>query len=241
MGVKLNREKKILFLQRFFYALDRLLPFSNERKLKLYLNLEWMFERFAHEYSYKNYTTETHPVRIYTNELLKSFINKEHTVLDLGCHEGEITNYLADIAKYVVGIDYNKGYIDLANKTYKKDNLEFICAEAHDYLQAKTKKFDVLVLSHILEHIDEPEAFLKKFTPFFNYVYIELPDFDKSLMNHYRKDYKLPLIYTDGDHVSEFDRYELIDIFNKTNLTVVHSEFRFGLLRFWCKTNKTSI
>jgi SAM-dependent methyltransferase len=235
MGIKLIRKKKVNYLGSFFYAFNRILPLSKKAKFKLYLNLEWIFERFAHEYSFKNYTPGGHPVRLHTKKILLDFIKEDQTVLDLGCYGGDMSVYLADKAKLVVGVDYNQNAIDLANKRYRKDNLKFICADAFEYLKNTEVKFDILIMSHILEHLDEPELFLKQYAPFFKYVYIELPDFEKSFLNQYRKDLNLKLVYTDDDHVSEFDREELETVIKKCGLTIVRAEYIYGLQKIWCK------
>jgi SAM-dependent methyltransferase len=239
MSVRLNRQKEKSWLLVFFYNINRFIPLSKERKFKWFLDLEWLFERMCHEYSFKNYTPDKHPVRIYTKEQLLKWVQPEHRVLDLGCHEGKMSIYLAERAKQVVGIDYNSVAIEEAKRTYKRDNLSFYSMEAYDFLTTTDIKFDVLILSHILEHLDNPDEFLQKFTPFFEFVYIELPDFDKTFLNHYRRDMKLPLIYTDGDHISEFDRFDLANIVEKCNLTIVHSTYIYGLQRLWCKVNKS--
>jgi len=238
MGVKLNREKEPLLLLKAAYFLDRILPISNKVKLKLYLNLEWIFDRFCHEYSFKNYSSDTHPVRMYTRKFLLDKISNEDIVLDLGCHDGVMSNYLSSKAKYVVGVDNNCSAINLAKSRYVQNNIDFICQDAYEYLNKTDRQFSVLILSHILEHLDNPISFINRYKDFFEYIYIELPDFDKSYLNHYRNDLSMSLIYTDEDHVSEFDRMELMSIINSCNLDVMESSQIFGLHRYWCKVVK---
>lgn len=43
------------------------------------------------------------------------------------------------------------------------------------------------------------------------------------------------LVYSDGDHVSEFDREELQEPVKRAGLDVVDAEYRFGLQRLWCR------
>lgn len=235
MGIVLQRKKKSLFIVRFFYAISKILPLSKKKKFKLFLNLEWIFDRFAHEYSFKYFSPEEHPIRLHTKKTVLDFIKPDHSVLDLGCHKGDMSVYLADKAKLVVGVDYDEAAIELGKKLYVKDNLTLVCADAYDYLSNTDIRFDVLILSHILEHLDDPESFLKRYTPFFRYIYIELPDFDKTFLNHYRKDLHMPLVYTDIDHVSEFDRVELKSLLEKCGIQIITAEYIFGLQKTWCK------
>ncbi|RYF96623.1 MAG: class I SAM-dependent methyltransferase, partial [Chitinophagaceae bacterium] len=212
MGVKLARKKPRILWASLFYRVHKLLPLSSKAKFKLYLNMAWWFERLSHEMSFRYYNAQNHPLRIHPRKFLQRHLNKDFTVLDLGCHSGDITVMAAEVSKKVVGIDYNAGAIEQAKATYKRDNLTFIAGEAFEFLSKNEEKFDVLILSHILEHLDNPQSFLDTFKGFFRYIYIELPDFDKSYHNHYRKDLNLQLVYTDDDHVSEFDRDELAAI-----------------------------
>ena len=235
MSITLDRIKPTNWFLRIMYKLAKLLPMTNAAKFKLFLNLEWFFDRIAHEYSFKNYAPEIHPVRVTTKKHLLDWIQTDHHVLDLGCATGEMTYCASEKAEKVVGIDYNPTHISFASENYKRDNLSYICAEAHDYLSTTDEKFDVLILENVLEHLDHPSDFIKKFSVFFNFIYIELPDFDKNYLNHYRKDLDLPLIYTDSDHVSEFNRFDLIDIIEKNNLEIVHAFYIYGFQKMWCK------
>ena len=212
---------------------------SAKKRLQLYLDLEWIFERLSHEMSFKQYETNEHPVRAFSLNYILKHIKSNHTVIDLGCDKGEMSFVIANKAKHIIGIDYDKNSIEQALKsmrTYKKDNLEFIVAEASEYFKKNNQNFDVLILSHILEHLDDPEVFLKWICPRFKYVYIEVPDFDKTYSQHYRKMLNSKLIYTDNDHVSEFDRDEIIKIITACKLQIQDSEYRYGVQKYWCTT-----
>jgi SAM-dependent methyltransferase len=233
--IKLDKKKKNPLWVSILYRLKNLLPLSKKQKLKLFLNLEWLFDRFAQEASFEYYPLEKHPFRTNNQAFILDFIKPESTVLDLGCGLGFVSFYTAQKAKRVVGIDYNQEDIAKAKSLFQRDNLEYRCDNALTYLENRSETFDTLLLSHILEHIHEPQKFLKDFTGFFKYIFIELPDFDKTLNNHYRKNLELPLIYSDADHVVEFDRAELKALLGKCGLEILQAEYRFGLQRYWCK------
>jgi hypothetical protein len=93
----------------------------------------------------------------------------------------------------------------------------------------------VLILSHILEHLENPGDFLRQYTPFFEFVYVEVPDFEKTLLNQYRQKEQLPLIYTDADHISEFDREELAEKVHQAGLEITEADYRYGIRKLWCK------
>lgn len=235
MGIKLDRKKPRNFFVTLIYRIQNLLPISSKAKMKIFLNLEWIFHRLSHEMSFKIYSPDKHPVRKFSMEFLLSNINKNSVVLDLGCNLGVISNFIAEKAKEVVGVDYLSYAIDLAKQNYKRDNLSFYNEEAISYLNKSNKKFDTLILSHILEHLDEPKKFLLDFKSYFDQIYIEVPDFDRYYLNHYRKDMNLDLIYADEDHVSEFDRKELKELVTECGLEVIKEEYRYGVQKLWCR------
>jgi SAM-dependent methyltransferase len=237
MGVKLARDKPGSLLFAVIYRIHKWLPFSADVKLKFYLNLEWVFDRLSHEMSFEYYRADKHPVRVFSRDFICSLIEPSHTVLDLGCNSGFLSNLLADKAKEVVGIDYDKGAIELAAMRYQKPNLNFVHSEAMEYLESQKKKFDVLMLSHILEHLNQPKEFINRFKKYFDLIYIEVPDFDRSNLNKYRSDLKLNLIYSDSDHVTEFDRDELLCLIESCYLTVLKEQYRWGVMRIWCRVN----
>ncbi len=234
MGIKLSRKKTRNLLLTIIYRIQKLLPLSHKAKFKLYLNLEWIFDRLSHEASFKNYSSDNHPVRTFSKEFILPNISKNDIILDLGCHEGDMSFIISEQAKEVIGIDYNKNAIEIAKQKYKKNNLTFIHGEALEFLKTNKKKFDILILSHILEHLDNPKGFLMSFKDYFHYIYIELPDFERHYLNHYRKDLELKLIYSDDDHITEFDRNELNALLIECNIEVIKEEYKYGVQKLWC-------
>ena len=95
------------------------------------------------------------------NSLLKSISNwNKLVVLDFGCGEGDLSNMIAKKkAKLVHAVDYSSKAINLAKKRFgRKKNIRFELADA-----TKVKnKYDVIVMSGVLEHIDAPFNLLKK-------------------------------------------------------------------------------
>ena len=241
MGLKLKREKERIFILSFIYKLSKMLFFLNsKRRFNFYLTLEWIFDRLAHEESFKHFSFEEHPLRYYSITFLKQRIKATDKVLDLGCNFGEISNKIAEFAQKVVGVDIIADNIEVAKSRYKKANLEFVHGDAFEFLKNSKDKFDVIILSHIIEHIDEPISFLKECALHCSNLYIEVPDYDKSYLNHYRTKMNNPLQYTDADHVWEFDRIELHQIIKDAGWNVVEAEYRFGVIKFWCEADLIS-
>lgn len=86
---------------------------------------------------------------------------KNGKLLDVGCGIGWVVNEANDRGFMSLGIDKKKSYID-AGKKYLRINLQASSLEGF-----KTReKFEVVILKHVLEHIIDPESFLKKIRSF---------------------------------------------------------------------------
>ncbi len=234
MTLILERKKRRLWYKSLLYRL-KMLPLPAKIKLKMFLNLEWMFERMALEISWSVFPTEEHPMKVLNRRFISDCLLPEHSVLDLGCKQGHDAYLMATKCSRVVGIDYDTDAIAYAKEQYRRPNLDFLAIEGVNYLTRSPHKFDVLVLSHVLEHLDDPLGFLRQFRSFFKFVYIEVPDFDRSVLNHFRKSLRMELLYSDDDHISEFDRYNLMSVIEKSGLEVVRSEIMYGNMKFWCR------
>jgi SAM-dependent methyltransferase len=235
MGLKLSRKKPKSFLLTFIYRLQKLIPISSKVKMKLFLDLEWIFDRLAFEHSFSSYTIENHPIRKFSIDFIVNNIEASDCVLDLGCKYGELAALIAQKAKKTVGIDHDKVAIEKAKKNYESENLTFFYADALNYLETSNEKFDLLILSHILEHLDEPKSFLMSLKGYFSKIYIEVPDFDKTYLNQFRLTSSNTLNYSDDDHISEFDREELKELLEQCGLQILKEEYRFGVMKVWCK------
>ncbi|MFH0855143.1 MAG: methyltransferase domain-containing protein [Candidatus Omnitrophota bacterium] len=84
---------------------------------------------------------------------------KDKSVLDAGCGEGYGSNFLAEYAKAVWGLDYDKDIIIYAQGKYNKVNLQFLALDIKD-LSSLHKKFDVICSFQNIEHIRDTGKFL---------------------------------------------------------------------------------
>jgi hypothetical protein len=215
--------------------LDKLLPLSSEKKLKFYLDIEWIFDRMAHERSFRVYDSFTHPIRQFTLAFLTRHLKLTDSVFDLGCSNGSLTMQIASKVTELIGVDHNERLIKQAKLRNTHSNVTFVCDDAHNYLRQNNKVFDVLILSHILEHLDDPFSFLSAYKDFFSFIYIEVPDSERNYLNLYRERLRQDLIYSDNDHVWEFDRMGIIELLQRANIIIEDSEFRMGVQRYWCR------
>lgn len=92
---------------------------------------------------------------------LRYLRNKNPRILDIGCGTGvKITLPLAEMGFNITGIDIDEESISLANEINRFPNARFI---AMDFLESTIKeKFDVIIISQVIEHLEHPEAMLEK-------------------------------------------------------------------------------
>lgn len=81
--------------------------------------------------------------------------NKKLNILDFGSGSGEFTNILLNSKHNIYASDY------LFNKPYYSKNIYFIDAK-HIFKKKYHKKFDIIILRHVLEHIYNLKVFFKK-------------------------------------------------------------------------------
>ncbi|QQS38618.1 class I SAM-dependent methyltransferase [Candidatus Woesebacteria bacterium] len=83
-------------------------------------------------------------------EEINKLVPKSGRIIDLGCGDGILTNYLALSSKNrkLVGIEINKNRLKDANKGV--ENTKF---EKGDIVSGKYPKADCIILSHVLHHL----------------------------------------------------------------------------------------
>jgi len=147
-----------------------------------------------HNYSYHKISeyagylnNDIHPKHTITNyhKFFLENINKEDRILDIGCGNGFLSYDLALKAKLVVGIDIKNYNIDDANKRYKRNNLKFIVGDATIY--DFKERFDKIVLSNVLEHIENRISFLEKIRKIANIVILRVPMENRDWLTIYKK------------------------------------------------------
>jgi SAM-dependent methyltransferase len=226
MGVRFDRAKPRHWGLSIAYKLNRMLP--RQRALDFFLDMEWIAWRLAYENAA---WLDLHRRPI---DFMLDRIEPTHQVLDFGCGHGDNTAAIAPLAKRAVGVDINPANVAAARQAFP--GVEFVCADAFEYLDAG-HRFDVLILSHVLEHMDDPDALLADTAHRFDLIYVEVPDFDSSPLNPLRVK-RGRAAYTDADHVAEFDRRDMQTMFSRSGLEVIDHEFVHGWMRFWLRRNQ---
>lgn len=168
-------------------------------------------------------------------------ISKNDVVLDIGCNTGIMTQSLSHKARYVYGIEIDKKKVNIANTNSKKDNIQYICADAAKYNYSDCKPIDVVTLSNVLEHIEHRVEFLKKLTNQIKWknksirkLLIRVPLVDRDWIVIYKKElglrYKL-----DRTHFTEYTYYEFKNELLKCGIQIKSYHIRFGEIYAICQ------
>ena len=91
---------------------------------------------------------------------------KNINILDIGCGGGLISVPMKKLGANVVGIDASLKNINIAKTHSKKNNLKikYICSSPEKL--KINKKFDILLMLEIVEHVDDINFFVKKSSKF---------------------------------------------------------------------------
>lgn len=90
---------------------------------------------------------------------LKHNLPDQAVVLDVGCGNGVISRSLGEVGYNVYGIDVSENAIAKARQLNKNPNVSFDVTSA-EQLIAEGKKYDAIICSEVLEHLNKPENLL---------------------------------------------------------------------------------
>lgn len=82
--------------------------------------------------------------------LAPSFYSPGKTLLDLGCGDGSVMEVASMRGMDVTGVDLTEPEVRTRNSKFYKSSIDEFCATWEG------KKFDVVVMSHSLEHLEDP-------------------------------------------------------------------------------------
>jgi 2-polyprenyl-3-methyl-5-hydroxy-6-metoxy-1,4-benzoquinol methylase len=152
-------------------------------------------------------------------------IKSGDSVLDIGCGIGFVSDKLAQKAKNVTGVDIEEKNLSIAKNKFVKENLRFILADATQY--DFKEKFDVVILSNVLEHIKNRIEFLEKIKNLSNKFLIRVPMINRDWMTLYKKELGL-WYFNDPTHYTEYTLDSFKQEISSANLSVESCSIQFG-------------
>lgn len=148
-------------------------------------------------------------------------------VLDIGCGNGVLTKAVASKAGQVVGIDFDRETLEFAKKHNNQENITYILGDATVY--PFKDEFDVMVLSNILEHIEDRVAFLKKIKKIAPKILLRVPLLNRDWVAVYKRE--LGLEYRlDPTHTIEYTTPVLKKELAQAGLKLKNYSIQFGEL-----------
>jgi len=160
-------------------------------------------------------------------------IDKNNSVLDLGCGNGALTFDIAAKAKVVKGIDNNPHNIKICNMKYSKGNIKY---ELDDITKiSMNMQYDVVILSNVLEHIEGRIDFLKKISLITEKLLLRVPMIDRDWITLYKKELRLSYM-SDSTHKIEYTLETFKDEIIKSGFVISHYSIQFG--EIWAVCSK---
>jgi len=147
-------------------------------------------------------------------------------VLEVGCGAGGILKSFKDRGAKIIGIDLGEDYVN-----FGKDNYGLELKHTSIYDVELEHKPNLIIYSHVLEHILHPNIELKKVYDLLDdggYLYIEVPGI-RNLSKYYNNDF---LLYLQNAHTYHFSLVTLNNLLKKNKFEpiygndVVNSLFR---------------
>ena len=188
---KLNSEDN---LKNLFQILDDLQLVINEQSMK-----------------YGKGEHPKHRLTMYHQFFIDRILSNQ-SVIDIGCGYGAVARSIAYARPKVnvMGVDQDKGRLKQAKEANNPKNLSFLEADAT--CELSIGKWDVVVLSNVLEHVKERIEFLidiqKNIQP--EKILLRVPMFERDWQMPLKKEIKVNYL-SDPDHKIE----HTLDEFNK--------------------------
>ena len=159
------------------------------------------------------------------HEFFSNNVNSSDRVLDIGCGNGSLAKDVAKHAKSVTGVEIDQKLAEKAKRQNPASNLEYRCADATKDLS--NEKFDIIIMSNVLEHIDDRVNFLKSIRPLADKFLFRVPMIDREWVTLYKKelglDYRL-----DTTHFTEFTFEQFKDEFEQAGYKIESHSVQFG-------------
>lgn len=103
---------------------------------------------------------------------------REKTVLEVGCAEGGFLDYLRDLGMEGVGIELEESRVELAHRLARGSTVYQGDITDAALLQKIPRRFDVIVMRDVIEHVPQREAAFRVLREFLNpggYLFVTFP------------------------------------------------------------------
>lgn len=201
------RECKLIYLSSGNFGMNPYTFYSDVKINKgsadnsiIYYSFPEMYKKYPNVFNYYFYKRIKH---------IFKYIKNPKSILDIGCGYGLWLNFCKDKLEHVYGIDLNQKAVDYARINYNL-NVDKLSLEE---LKNTKKKFDVITMCDVLEHIEDPNLVLQKIFSLMHkksILYIQVPDVI-GLKIPYGYNLLLP------HHLWQFNKQTIIKLLQKNN------------------------
>ncbi len=146
-------------------------------------------------------------------KLINSFNSEEKTILDIGAGTGDFLATCKNDNWQVLGIEPNKKAREIAasKNITLQENISVV----------KNKKFDVITLWHVLEHVENLEEYIQQLKALLKEngtLIIAVPNYKSYDANHYKKYWAA---FDVPRHLWHFSQTSISKLFSKENISIV--------------------
>lgn len=103
-----------------------------------------------------NYLAGKEATYFAVRDILKQNVDKKQKILEVGSGLGYLTYALAQEGYNITGLDIS---IDAVEKAEKQFGKHFICEDVYQYAIDNNGKYDVVILTEVIEHVPDPCVF----------------------------------------------------------------------------------
>ena len=112
---------------------------------------------------------------------VKEYINKDSSVMEIGCGAGGFLHIVKPFVQGCVGVELDKELVEFSRSKLSLDVRDTLLSE----IDFSGKKFDLICMFHVLEHFDDPKSFLHQVKEHLKpggRLVIEVPNFNDTLL-----------------------------------------------------------
>jgi SAM-dependent methyltransferase len=169
-------------------------------------------------------------------------IVKGQSVLDVGCGVGAVAFTLAEGGAIVTGIDFDQKNLAVAQEKFRHPHLTFIRGDATQDAALPDSRFDVVVLSNVLEHIADRISLLKilqgRFQP--GRFLIRVPMVDRDWLVPLRKELGMSY-FSDDTHFVEYTWASFVQEMDEAGMMIVAHQVNWGEIWAECKAAQVEV
>ncbi|CAN5301883.1 hypothetical protein BH10PAT1_BH10PAT1_3040 [soil metagenome] len=184
------------------------------------------YKKYYRDRTYQE--NESHFKNIFTTrfKIAKKFIKNPGNVLDIGSSTGVMLDIFKEYNWKTWGVEPSESAKIAISKGHK------ISSEYFEDSKLPNNYFDLVIMNHTLEHLENPKMVLGKIYKLLKkdgVVLIDVPNAggiaSKIMKNKWP--YRLP-----KEHVNQFTKKNLSKLFKENNFEVIHFESRSGIFEF---------